>query len=249
MAGAGATRAGSARAGTAPRTPAGPRRPGWSRVSRADQLLRRRRAAPRSHPASSTGGSGWRPLRPGRRTAAHAATRSRPAPASGSSGPGCLASGLPGSQFPEPQRCPGTPSCRRPDRAGGGRSHDPAIGKQCPAVVKQHHAVAQQALRLPGMICHGPGRPATWRQSIRAPRPMPAFPLSGPPRVTGLGGRLPELVGGELPQHGWMHGVLLAGSIWVNRDRADVPKSGPGRGRRPGSAARAGRPGPRPGRR
>jgi hypothetical protein len=48
---------------------------------------------------------------------------------------------------------------------------------------------------------------------------------------------------------GWMHSVLPAESIWVNRDRPGVPKSGPGRGRRPGSAARAGRPGRRPGRR
>ena len=35
-------------------------------------------------------------------------------------------------RFPEP----GTPSCRRPDWAGGGRSYGLAAGKQCPAVVK-----------------------------------------------------------------------------------------------------------------
>lgn len=37
------------------------------------------------------------------------------------------------------------------------------------------------------MVCDDPDRAATWRQSIRAPRPVPAFPLSGPPPVTGLG--------------------------------------------------------------
>src|SRR6185312_9751534 len=83
------------------------------------------------------------------------------------------------------------------------------------------------------MVCDDLGRAATWRQSIRASRPVPAFPLSGPPPVTGLGGRLLDVNEGGLPQHSWMHGVLLAGSLWVNRDRAGVPKSGPGRGRRP----------------
>ncbi len=154
----------------------------------------------------------------------------------------------------------------------GRRWPEPRPGRRehCPAVVKQHHAVAQQAPPfLPGMVCHDPGRAATWRQRIRAPWPMRALPFSGSGRLDGSHGRqlstrssasgstrvqgprrqLPDVVSGELPQHGWMHGVLLAGSIWVNRDRADVPKSGPGRGRRPGSAARAGRPGPRPGRR
>ena len=33
----------------------------------------------------------------------------------------------------------------------------------------------------------------------------------GPPRLTGLGNQLPDVVGGELPQGVWMHGVLLAG--------------------------------------
>jgi hypothetical protein len=49
------------------------------------------------------------------------------------------------------------------------------------------------------MVCDDLGRAATWRQSIRAPRPVPAFPLSGPPPVTGLGGRLPDVAGGGRP--------------------------------------------------
>jgi hypothetical protein len=59
--------------------------------------------------------------------------------------------------------------------AGGGWNHGLAAGKQCPAVVKQHQAVAQQAPPLPGMVCDDPDRAATWRRSIRAPRPVPAF--------------------------------------------------------------------------
>jgi hypothetical protein len=33
----------------------------------------------------------------------------------------------------------------------------------------------------------------------------------GPPRLTGLGNQLPDVVGRELPQDVWMHGVLRAG--------------------------------------
>ena len=138
-------------------------------------------AAPRSRLAPGTGGPGWRPARPGRRSAAQ---RRHPVPAA--SGvwffgvPDVWHPGFRGLGFPEPQRYPGTPSCRRPDWADGGRSHCPAVGKQCPAVVEQRHAVAQQAPPLPGMVCRDPDRAAAWRQSIRAPRPMPAFPL--PPR-------------------------------------------------------------------
>ena len=32
---------------------------------------------------------------------------------------------------------------------------------------------------------------------------------TGPSRVTGPGGQLPDAVGGEQPQHDWIHGVLL----------------------------------------
>jgi hypothetical protein len=33
---------------------------------------------------------------------------------------------------------------------------------------------------------------------------------TGPPRLTGLGNQNSDVLGGELPQDVWMHGVLLA---------------------------------------
>jgi hypothetical protein len=35
--------------------------------------------------------------------------------------------------------------------------------------------------------------------------------FTGPPRLTGLGNQIPGVLGGELPQDVWIHGVLLAG--------------------------------------
>jgi hypothetical protein len=57
------------------------------------------------------------------------------------------------------------------------------------------------------------------------PTPLGVAGFTGPPRLTGLGNQIPGVPGGELPQDVWMHGVLLAGSIFVNRDRAGVPES------------------------
>jgi hypothetical protein len=41
--------------------------------------------------------------------------------------------------------------------------------------------------------------------------PAGAARFTGPAHVTGLGDQFLDVVGSELPQHGWMHGVLLAG--------------------------------------
>jgi hypothetical protein len=60
------------------------------------------------------------------------------------------------------------------------------------------------------------------------PTPLGVAGFTGPPRLTGLGNQIPGVLGGELRQDVWMHGVLLAGSIFVNRDRAGVPESGVG---------------------
>jgi hypothetical protein len=60
------------------------------------------------------------------------------------------------------------------------------------------------------------------------PTPLGVAGFTGQPRLTGLGNQIPGVRGGELPQDVWMHGVLLAGSIFVNRDRAGVPESGVG---------------------
>ena len=40
--------------------------------------------------------------------------------------------------------------------------------------------------------------------------PMGAARLVGPPRVSGIGDQRADVSGGELPQYGWMHDVLLA---------------------------------------
>ena len=90
--------------------------------------------------------------------------------------------GADGAAFAVP-RIPGgsffmRPSCGRGHRAGDCGSHGSAVGKQCPAIVKQHKPVAQQAPPLPGLAGHGPGRTAIRRQGIRAPRPMPTCLLS-----------------------------------------------------------------------
>jgi hypothetical protein len=50
------------------------------------------------------------------------------------------------------------------------------------------------------------------------PTPLGVAGFTGQPRLTGLGHQIPGVPGGELPQDVWMHGVLLAGSIFVNRD-------------------------------
>ena len=41
--------------------------------------------------------------------------------------------------------------------------------------------------------------------------PLGVAGFTGPPRLTGLGNQIPGVLGGELPQDIWMHGVLLAG--------------------------------------
>jgi hypothetical protein len=43
------------------------------------------------------------------------------------------------------------------------------------------------------------------------PAPLGGAGFMGPPRLIGLGNQLPDVVGGDLPQDVWMHGVLLAG--------------------------------------
>jgi hypothetical protein len=43
------------------------------------------------------------------------------------------------------------------------------------------------------------------------PTPLGVAGFTGPPRLTGLGNQIPGVLGGELPQDVWMHGVLLAG--------------------------------------
>jgi len=60
------------------------------------------------------------------------------------------------------------------------------------------------------------------------PTPLGVAGFTGPPRLIGLGKQIPGVPSGELPQDFWMHGVLLAGSIFVNRDRAGVLESGVG---------------------
>jgi hypothetical protein len=60
------------------------------------------------------------------------------------------------------------------------------------------------------------------------PTPLGVAGFAGQPRLTRLGNQIPGVRGGELPQDVWMHGVLLAGSIFVSRDRAGVPESGVG---------------------
>jgi hypothetical protein len=60
------------------------------------------------------------------------------------------------------------------------------------------------------------------------PTPLGVAGFTGPPRLTGPGNQIPGVLGGELPQDVWMHGALLAGSIFVNRYRAGVPESGIG---------------------
>jgi hypothetical protein len=58
------------------------------------------------------------------------------------------------------------------------------------------------------------------------PTPLGVAGFTGSPRLTGLGNQIPGVLGGELPEDIWMHGALLAGSIFVNRYRAGVPESG-----------------------
>jgi hypothetical protein len=43
------------------------------------------------------------------------------------------------------------------------------------------------------------------------PTPLGVAACTGQPRLTGLGNQIPDVLGGELPQDAWMHGVLLAG--------------------------------------
>jgi len=43
------------------------------------------------------------------------------------------------------------------------------------------------------------------------PTPLGVAGFTGPPRLTGLGNQIPDVVGGELPHYVSMHGVLLAG--------------------------------------
>jgi hypothetical protein len=43
------------------------------------------------------------------------------------------------------------------------------------------------------------------------PTPLGVAGFTGPPRLTGPGNQIPGVLGGELPQDVWMHGVLLAG--------------------------------------
>jgi hypothetical protein len=60
------------------------------------------------------------------------------------------------------------------------------------------------------------------------PTPLGVTGFTSPPRLTGLGHQIPDVLGGELPRDIWMHGASSRGSIFVNRYGAGMPESGVG---------------------
>src|SRR5262245_63905158 len=102
---------------------------------------------------------------------------------------------------------------RRPGgRAGAGRrgKNGPAVGQQRPAVVEDHHAVAQQAPALLWMAGPDPGAAAIMGQGSRARGPMRALLFPGPPRgPQGLDG-YHVMPSGEGPPGGTAAAMMLS---------------------------------------